>query len=283
MKKLSIGASVAALGLAVALAAPAWPSARATSGRFRCDMPWSKGRRRSPHAFLRKPDPLLQGPEALGSELQAAAHHRRQAGSQRRLVHRLAYLLTRGGDAAAPMSTREIRPRRSTSCSTRPARVRARQPEATTPTPASHRPQSGRGLQRRSIRSEYAKVNGEWRSPDHLCRPTARSYNRRQRRRRFAHNAANTIKNTGPKSARWATAALSRLPTRAARRSPTMYNNNIQIVVTPDHVLLDTRTTTPASSASRRRARPRRLCPTASSSGLATDRPPGRRHAEIET
>ncbi|MDP3740298.1 MAG: hypothetical protein Q8R02_23125 [Hyphomonadaceae bacterium] len=90
--------------------------------------------------------------------------------------------------------------------------------------------------------SEYAKVNGEWRSswitsPANGQIPYNRAGNTAAGSRL---NSARTVNNTGPEIRTLGDRCLVSFANQGGPPlTNAMYNNNIQIVVTPDHVMLD--------------------------------------------
>ena len=90
--------------------------------------------------------------------------------------------------------------------------------------------------------SEYAKVNGEWRSswitsPANGQIPYNRAGNTAAGSRM---NSARTVNNTGPEIRTLGDRCLVSFANQGGPPlTNAMYNNNIQIVVTPDHVMLD--------------------------------------------
>ena len=90
--------------------------------------------------------------------------------------------------------------------------------------------------------SEYAKVNGEWRS-SWIVEPANGQvpYNRAGNAGQGARVAtANRVDNTGPEIRTMGDRCLLSFANQGGPPlSNAMYNNNIQIVATPDHVMLD--------------------------------------------
>jgi hypothetical protein len=90
--------------------------------------------------------------------------------------------------------------------------------------------------------SEYAKVNGEWRS-SWIVEPANGQvpYNRAGNAGQAARVAtANRVNNTGPEIRTMGDRCLLSFANQGGPPlSNAMYNNNIQIVATPDHVMLD--------------------------------------------
>jgi hypothetical protein len=89
--------------------------------------------------------------------------------------------------------------------------------------------------------SEYAKVNGEWRSSWIVTGNGQVPYTAEGRAARGARMASvRTVKNTGPEIRTLGDRCLISFGSQAGPPlTNAMYNNHIQIVQTPDHVLLD--------------------------------------------
>lgn len=90
--------------------------------------------------------------------------------------------------------------------------------------------------------SEYAKVNGEWRSSWIVDPPNGQiPYNARGGAAAGARmNSAQSVNNTGPEIRTLGDRCLVSFANQGGPPlTNAMYNNNIQIVQTPDHVMLD--------------------------------------------
>ena len=249
MKRLTISASIAALAVARDGPAGRRPADRRQFRREVRRRERNAGRRAEDdrrRALLREPDPVLQGSQALGSQLQAAAHVGRQAGPAGRLVDRLAHQpdARRGpwrrqhrhaGDPA-----REDQPAaRRRAATRRAARDSQKRTDPNAGVFTDRNPDAGYNAFWIDPGSEYAKVNGEWRSswitsPANGQVPLNRAGNTAAGSRM---TNARTVNNTGPEIRTLGDRCLVSFANQGGPPlTNAMYNNNVQIVQTPDHV-----------------------------------------------
>jgi hypothetical protein len=252
MKTLSIGASIAALGFAAALAAPAEAQRQgATSGvdfakpsgapvegpktiagarSFESPIPFFKDLK--PWDPNYKPPRTTDGKPDLNGVWSTAS---------------LTSLTRGGGRGGANVSTLVIPPEKVNELLdkaqyTQSARDSQKRTDPNAGKFTDRNPDAGYNAFWIDPGSEYAKVNGEWRSswitsPANGQIPYNRAGNAAAGSRM---NAANTIKNTGPEIRTLGDRCLVSFANQGGPPlTNAMYNNNIQIVVTPDHVMLD--------------------------------------------
>jgi hypothetical protein len=252
MRKLTIGASVAALGLALAVAMPAsaqrigpnsgvkhadesagrveGPKTIAGARSFESPIPFFKDLK--PWDPNYKPPRTKDGKPDLGGVWSTAS---------------LTSLTRGGGRGGANIDSLVIPPEKLNqlldgASYTQSARDSQKRTDPNSGIFTDKQPDAGYNAFWIDPGSEYAKVNGEWRSswitdPPNGQVPLNRAGNAAAGTRM---NNATRINNTGPEIRTLGDRCLVSFANQGGPPlTNAMYNNNIQIVVTPDHVLLD--------------------------------------------